>query len=97
MISDRATLETKAKLFGALGDPSRLAVLEALRGGPRCVSDLVAETGLSQPSVSGHLASLRRGGLVRREQRGRFAFYSIGSQTAECVLASADQLLAGIA
>ena len=31
-------LETKAKLFRALGDPSRLAVLEVLRDGPKCVT-----------------------------------------------------------
>jgi len=40
----------------ASADPSRLAVLEALRDGRRCVSDLVRLTGLTQPNVSAHLA-----------------------------------------
>jgi ArsR family transcriptional regulator, cadmium/lead-responsive transcriptional repressor len=94
MSNDGSTpLETKARLFRALGDPSRLAVLEALRAGPRCVSDLVATTELSQPNVSGHLAFLRECGLVAREQRGRFAYYSVVANEVESILASADVLV----
>jgi ArsR family transcriptional regulator, cadmium/lead-responsive transcriptional repressor len=58
-----------------LTDPSRLAILETLRGGELRVSDVVARTGLSQPNVSKHLACLRGCGLVERDQRGREAFY----------------------
>ena len=91
MSNDGSTpLETKAKLFRALGDPSRLAVLEALRDGPKCVSDLVTMTGLSQPNVSGHLAFLRECGFVEREQRGRFAYYSLGAGRVEVILAAAE-------
>ncbi|MPZ50266.1 MAG: metalloregulator ArsR/SmtB family transcription factor [Dehalococcoidia bacterium] len=91
--TDTKTLDGKARLFRALGDPSRLAVLEALRRGPRCVSDLVAETRLSQPNVSGHLAFLRECGLVKREQRGRFAYYTIAAIEVETIVASAESLL----
>ena len=59
-----------------LTDPSRLAILEALRGGEQRVGDVAARTGLSQPNVSKHLACLRGCGLVEREQRGREAFYT---------------------
>lgn len=90
MNNDGTRLETKARLFRALADPSRLAVLEALRAGPRCVSDLVATTQLSQPNVSGHLAFLRDFGLVDREQRGRFAYYSLGRADVEVILQVAD-------
>jgi DNA-binding transcriptional ArsR family regulator len=94
MSFDRNTpLEAKARLFRALGDPSRLAVLELLRNGPKCVSDLVAITGLAQSNVSGHLSFLRDCGLVGREQRGRFAYYSVSVSEAEAILASADALL----
>jgi DNA-binding transcriptional ArsR family regulator len=93
MIIDAAnSVEAKARLFRALGDPSRLAVLEALRHGPKCVSDLVAQTGLSQPNVSGHLAFLRQEGLVLREQRGRFAYYSLCSGDLEVVFVAAGAL-----
>ena len=98
MNNDGSTsLETKARLFRALGDPSRLAVLEALRAGPRCVSDLVATTQLSQPNVSGHLAFLRECGVVGRDQRGRFAYYSLSTANAEAILALADELMSHIA
>jgi ArsR family transcriptional regulator, cadmium/lead-responsive transcriptional repressor len=49
-------LPLKAKLFQGFADPSRLAVLEALQDGAKCVSDVVELTGLSQPNASGHLA-----------------------------------------
>ena len=60
-----------AKLFRGFADPSRLAILQALRDGPRSVGQLVATTGLSQPNVSNHLACLRDCGLVASERVGR--------------------------
>jgi DNA-binding transcriptional regulator GbsR (MarR family) len=57
-------LELKAKLFRGFADPSRLALLDALRQGERTVTELVAATGLSQPNASAHLACLRECGLV---------------------------------
>jgi ArsR family transcriptional regulator, cadmium/lead-responsive transcriptional repressor len=59
-----------------LTDPSRLAILDELRGGELRVREVVERTGLSQPNVSKHLACLRGCGLVEREQRGREAFYT---------------------
>lgn len=48
----------------ALGEPSRLAILEVLRDGERPVGDLVDQLGLSQPAVSKHLRVLKDAGLV---------------------------------
>lgn len=87
----------KAKLFRGFGDPSRLRVLEALRDGPRCVSEVVATTGLSQPNASAHLACLRECGLVEREQRGRYAFYRFSSPRVEAILVEAEALLSSVA
>ena len=70
-----ASLELHRRLLQGLGDPSRLRILAALRGGERRVGDLVAETGLSQPNVSKHLACLLGCGLVARERRGREVYY----------------------
>ena len=53
---------------------------------------LVAMTGLSQPNVSGHLSFLRDCGLVKREQRGRFAYYSVAEAEVELILAAAERL-----
>jgi DNA-binding transcriptional ArsR family regulator len=96
-IDGSTPLEVKARLFRALGDPSRLAVLEALLNGSHCVSELVTLTGLSQPNVSGHLSFLRDCGLVKREQRGRFAYYSLSSAKAEAILALADEIMSQFA
>jgi DNA-binding transcriptional ArsR family regulator len=85
----RSAIE-KARMFHALGDPSRLAVVESLRGGPRCVTDLVSGTGLSQPNVSGHLALLRELGLVQAERRGRFVYYALSAPEMEVILSKAE-------
>ncbi|MPZ49761.1 MAG: metalloregulator ArsR/SmtB family transcription factor [Dehalococcoidia bacterium] len=92
----RTVVATKAKLFRGLGDTSRLAVLEELRNGPKSVSEIVAKTGLSQPNVSGHLSFLRDCGLVEREQRGRFAYYSVGRTNVEAILGAAEALLSQV-
>jgi ArsR family transcriptional regulator, cadmium/lead-responsive transcriptional repressor len=86
----------KAKLFRGLGDSSRLAVLEALRDGPRCVTEIVAATGLSQPNTSAHLACLGDCGLVTRERRGKFVYYGIADKRVVAVLEGADEMLGEI-
>ena len=88
------SLGLKAKLFRGLADPSRLAILEALRSGERTVADLVAATGLSQPNASGHLACLRECGLVTTRQDGRFVYYALADDGIEDVLRGAEALLA---
>ncbi len=90
-------LKTKAKLFRGLSDGSRLAILEALREGPRSVSEVVSATGLTQPNVSNHMACLLDCGLVVREQRGRFACYGLADARVEDLLALAGTLLNDIA
>jgi len=90
-------LALKAKLHRGLADPSRLAILEALRDGPRNVGELVAATGLSQSNVSNHLACLHDCGLVAREPRGKFAFYRLSDPRVEQLLALAEELLADVA
>lgn len=82
-----------AKLFRGLGDPSRLAILQALRGGPLNVSQVVAATGLSQPSASTHLSCLWCCGLVSKSQRGRFVYYRVRSRAVHRLLTGADRLL----
>lgn len=76
-----------------LADPSRLAVLECLLYQPRCVSEVVAMTGLSQPNVSNHLACLRDCGLVDREQQGRFVYYQLSDPGVRTILEEAEKIL----
>ena len=97
LIADARSITLKAKLFRGFSDPSRLTILEALREGPLTVSELVDATGLSQSNASNHLACLLDCGLVCREQRGRFAVYSLSDPRVDGLLAGADELLSEVA
>ena len=74
-----AEAEVTARVFKALGDPSRVRIVNLLANaeGPTCVCDLIPLLGLSQPTVSFHLKKLLQAGLLDREQRGVWAYYSI--------------------
>lgn len=91
------SLALKAKLFRGFSDPSRLAILEALRGGPKSVSEIVEATGLTQSNVSNHLACLLDCDLTVREQKGRFAIYELADPRVEALLAGADEILSDVA
>jgi DNA-binding transcriptional ArsR family regulator len=93
MPRSRNTLLLKAKMFRGFADSSRLSVLEALRDGPRCVSDIVKATGLSQPNVSSHLACLEECGLVNRERRGRYIYYEMAHKQVALILEQAETIL----
>jgi ArsR family transcriptional regulator len=67
----------RAKVFSALADPVRLKILECLRGGERCVCEIIPYVGIPQPLVSRHLAILRRCGLVRDRRDKNRRFYSV--------------------
>ena len=66
-----------AARFKALSDPRRLALLSALQGGERTVTELAETTRRPQPNVSQHLASLTRAGLVDSRREGTRVFYRI--------------------
>lgn len=84
----------RAKFFRGFADPSRLALLDALRGGEQTVGQLVAATGLSQSNVSGHLACLRDCGLVAGRQEWRHVFYRLADPRIVELLGAADGILA---
>jgi DNA-binding transcriptional ArsR family regulator len=87
----------KAKLFRGFSDPSRLALLEALRDGPLCVTELVEATGLSQPNVSNHLNCLHECGLVMRRQQGRCIYYRLSDERVAALLSVSESLLRDVA
>src|SRR5687767_9849785 len=87
----------RAKFFRGLSDPSRLALLEALRDGEHTVSELVTTTGLSQSNTSGHLACLRECGLVESRSEWRKVYYRLAGAHVEQLLEEADLVLAKVA
>ena len=68
-----------ATLFKALGDPQRVRIVNLLTnaGAAVCVCDITEVLELSQSTVSFHLKKLTSAGLLRREQHGTWAYYSI--------------------
>lgn len=64
----------------AIGHPVRLRILAMLRSGPLCVCQLMAVLGLAASTVSGHLAELRRSGLVTERKQGKWVEYSLGDE-----------------
>jgi DNA-binding transcriptional ArsR family regulator len=67
----------KASLFQALAHPTRLQILEILRGGERSVGALLAAVDRDQANVSQHLTNLRLRGLVVNRKEGNQVFYSV--------------------
>lgn len=75
-----AEAERIAHLFKALGDPTRirlLSLISSAEGGEACICDLTDPVGLSQGTVSHHMKLLADAGLVTREQRGKWAYFSL--------------------
>lgn len=82
------TLEARAELFSALGDPIRLQILDKLGGCKKRVCDLQEEIDIAPNLLSCHLRVLREAGLVRATRRGRWVDYEL-SPTASQVITSA--------
>lgn len=97
MLSIPDLTDLQAKLFRGFADPTRLAILAALRDGPRCVGDIAETTGASQPNVSNHLACLKDCGLVVSERDGRHVFYRASDPRVDTLLGLATELLADVA
>ena len=76
----RVALEKIAASFRALSEPTRLAILQELKPGPKTVNQLVKSVGLSQANISKQLGILRDAGFLAREQRGTSAYYSISDR-----------------
>ena|SRR5271170_146067 len=63
--------------FEALADPTRLRIVEELRGGERSVGSIVSTLGVSQPGVSRHLRILHEAGFVQSHPDGQRRLYSL--------------------
>lgn len=64
-------------VLAALADPTRRAILESIRGGPRSVADIASDFDVSRPAVSQHLRVLEDAGLLLRQRSGRQNFYGL--------------------
>jgi ArsR family transcriptional regulator len=90
-LSDDQALAT-AQLFKALADSHRVKIVNLLATSPDpvCVCEFTGPLGLSQPTVSHHLKKLVQAGLLEREQRGIWAYYSLNHDTLGRLAAAVD-------
>ena len=91
VLGDDEAIATAA-LFKALADPARVRIVNALATSPEavCACEFEPSLGLSQPTVSHHLKKLTDSGLVEREQRGKWAYFSLRRDAVEMLAAVAD-------
>jgi len=80
-VLDEAAAVRLAGVLKALAEPNRLRLVSMIAAqaadGASCVCDLIEPVGLSQPTVSHHLKVLTDAGLLTREQRGKWAYYTL--------------------
>lgn len=89
-LSDQVLL---AKFFRALGDPTRLRILQAVLEEEKNVSQLVELTGSPQGRVSSHLACLRWCGYVSARREGRRVYYRVTDPRVRHVLELATEMV----
>jgi ArsR family transcriptional regulator, arsenate/arsenite/antimonite-responsive transcriptional repressor len=91
-VLDEAAAVATADLFKALADPARVRIVNLLATSsePVCACELYEPIGLSQPTVSHHLKKLTDAGLLEREQRGKWAYFSLRRDAVETLAAVAD-------
>jgi DegV family protein with EDD domain len=78
-----------ARVFTALGDVTRLKVIELLRSGGKSATELQNHTGTGQSTLSHHMKILTESGIVTTQKKGKWTYYSIsenGSRYAERLL-----------
>ncbi len=74
--------EATATLFKALADPARVKIVNLLAtsGEPVCACEFMPALRLAQATVSHHLKKLTEAGLLEREQRGKWAYFSLNPE-----------------
>ena len=77
--------EATAQVFKALSDPARVKILSivAAAEAPVCACEFTPALGLSQATASHHLKKLTEIGLLDREQRGKWAYFSLNADALE--------------
>lgn len=71
------TLRKRAHVLKAMGHPSRLAILDAIADGEKCVGELQMAIGSNWSTVSRHLTVLKQAGIIEDRKQGQQVFYSL--------------------
>ena len=89
-MTPRATsldFERTARVFHALSEPTRLRLVDLLRGGERCVCELTEAMETGQSRLSFHLKALKDAGIVQDRREGRWVYYGLNQERVEEVAA----------
>ena len=86
-------IDYRVKVLKALADPVRLRIIEFLRGGERCVCEIVPFIGKAQPTVSKHLDILHDAGVLDRRVDGKKVLYRVRSEAVLQLLRALDALI----
>lgn len=90
-----ASVATRARVFAALGDETRLQLVSKLSGGkPRSISQLTAGSKLTRQAISKHLGVLRRAGMVHSQRAGRERRFELDPRSLAGVRDYLDQVSA---
>jgi DNA-binding transcriptional ArsR family regulator len=95
--SRTADAQQAARLFRALAEPTRLAILLTLQDGERRITDLATDLGGSQTGISSHVTSLKESGLITGRPQGRSVYYRLARPELDSLLGTAETLLAAAA
>jgi ArsR family transcriptional regulator len=83
---EQIDLAARAKVFKALGHPSRLLMVEILGQGEKCVCELRERVGSDISTISKHLSVLKEAGIVQDDRRGTSIYYSLHMQCVSAFL-----------
>jgi ArsR family transcriptional regulator len=95
-VLSKTETEQTVKLFAALADETRLAILNLLaqsQGEAVCQCDITASFKQGQPTISHHLKILRDEGLISGDKRGKWVYYSLVPRRFEEIKAELDRVV----
>ena len=90
---DPKALSWRAEILKALAQPTRLAILEFLRGGEECVCRIFPSIGGNQPNISKHLTLMKKAGVLDSRQEGTMTFYWIKDTRVFEILDLVDEMM----
>ena len=93
MQKKRLLIKEQSKIFKALGHPSRLLMVDALRDGEKCVCELQELVGDDISTISRHLSVLREAGVVSSDKRGTNIYYRLRLCCLDTFLSCTAQLI----
>jgi len=91
--AQRQLYQMKAEIVKAAAHPIRLAIIDCLRGGERCVCDITKEVGAERSNVSRHLAVMAKAGLLESRKEGLMVFYRLRTPCILDFLSCVDKCL----